>query len=344
MTPKVVLVHPGLRQSGGVTIDVLNLANGVRPHGYRVAVVRSARAAARAMTGPGPRLVHAFSCLPTGSSTFLAMAMARAARVPTIWTPVFHPSRRRSWKGYGPLRVMEAFDALAPYAARLPDVVIAATAAEAEHFARLKAGRVVLVPPGVPGPRPRPPEDELAAFRRSVGLNGGPVVLTVARDNSRKALPFGLRAFERLREQRPDAQLLLVGPDAAHAASRRPGVHCPGWLEPQRVALAYHAADVLFVPSLYEGLPRAVIEAWSAALPVVATERVALAPVIEDVGGLIVEYGQAGQASAALAKLLDDPRLARAYGERGRELVRSQYLLPDCVRRTELLYRELLAS
>jgi glycosyltransferase involved in cell wall biosynthesis len=163
----------------------------------------------------------------------------------------------------------------------------------------------------------------------------------VARDSSRKALPFGVEAFRSLRRRRPDAALVLVGADPARW-SDEPGVLCPGWLAPEEVELAYRAADVLFVPSLYEGLPRAVIEAWSFGLPVVATDRVALAPTIDEVGGRVVRYGEADGAAEALASLLSNGEQARRYGDAGRRMAEQRFSLEDGVARTEALYRELV--
>jgi glycosyltransferase involved in cell wall biosynthesis len=285
--------------------------------------------------------VHVFGCLPAGS-TFATLALARSRRRPLVWTPVFHPSRPASWRGYGALRAMELFDRVAPYAAYLASAVLAATDAEAELFSRRTRGIVRVIPPGVEEPAAPPPGEALDAFRRRAGLDAGPVVLTVARDNSRKALPFGLAAFAELRRRRADAQLLLVGPDRGHAYGREPGVRCPGWLAPGDVELAYHAADTLWVSSLYEGLPRAVIEAWRASLPVVTTNRVALAPLVASGAGEVVRYGDVGAAASALERMLADPARAEAMGAAGRRLVEERFLLPRVVAATESLYRELL--
>ena len=236
---------------------------------------------------------------------------------------------------------MAAFDVVAPHAARLAHAVIAATPIEADYFAGLGARRVELIPPGVdPVPDPASPQ-ELAAFRRHVNLDRGPLVLTVGRNNSRKALPFGLAAFAELRKRLPEAQLLLVGPEHSFDGGKQAGVRCPGWLDQQGIALAYQAADVLFVPSLYEGLPRAVIEAWRWGTPVVATDRVALAPTIDGFGGRVIPYPDVDAAAGGLASLLDDAEQAGVYGQNGRDLVARSFLMPDLVDRTLDLYRDL---
>ena len=67
-------------------------------------------------------------------------------------------------------------------------------------------------------------------MRASFGIGGEPTVLLVARPNSsrRKGLPFARAAFRALREQVPDARLMLLGQDtdsdlAASRARCRPG-------------------------------------------------------------------------------------------------------------------------
>jgi glycosyltransferase involved in cell wall biosynthesis len=342
VSAEAILVHAGLHERGGVSVDVWNLVEGLGERGRELEPVGSLRALRAALREHPRALVHVFGCLPS-ATIFGSMAAAKVARRPLVWTPVFHPSRRRSWKGYGFLRAMAAFDAVAPRATRLTDAVVAATPAEAEYFAGLGAARVELIPPGVPR---IPGEDEAAGLngRRRFGLGPGPVVLTVARDNSRKGFPFGLAAFDALRARAPEAQLLLVGPEPDHPASQRPGVVCSGWLEQDDVELAFRTADLVFVPSLYEGLPRVVIEAWRFGRAVVATDRVALAPTVEEGGGRVVRYGRPGDAAAVLADVLGRPALARTYGDKGRVIVRERFLLDRVVPETGTLYRELMEA
>src|SRR5712691_1095491 len=330
-----VLVHAGLETPGGVSTDVRHIAD-------RLALPAVATLAelSRALDEQPRALVHVFGCLPN-TTTFGAMIVTKRRRRRLVWTPIFHPSRAHSWKAYGLRRPpMELFDRTAPRAARFADAVIGATEEERDFFAHWT--RAELIPPGVDErPSPAPPH-ALQTFRAHAGLGEGPVVLTVARDNSRKALPFGLAAFGELRTRRPDAQLLLVGPEPDSPHGRSEGVHCPGWLPKRELELAYQAADLLFVPSLYEGLPRAVIEAWQFSLPVVATDRVALAQTIDGEGGRIVRYGDAAAAGAAIAELLADPELLLRYGDQGRRLVEERFLLSRVVAETERLYCEVL--
>jgi glycosyltransferase involved in cell wall biosynthesis len=343
MSLDVILVQPGFGSPGGVTADVVNLVDGLAERAQRPCAVGTLAELRRALRTRRRPVVHVFGCVPS-TTIFGALTIARARRLPLVWTPIFNPIRRHTWAGYGLLRAMALFDALAPYAARVADAVIAATPAEGVYFETVGGRRVEVIPPGVDPPAAAATAEELLAFRRRIGVSDGPLVLTVARDNSRKALPFGLAAFARLRERLPAAQLLLVGPDREFAGAAEPGVTCPGWLDQQSIALAYQAADLLFVPSLYEGLPRAVIEAWRWATPVVATDRVALAPTIDGVGGLVAPYGNVDAAARSLAELLEDGERARRLGSSGMALVERCFLMPALVDETLTVYRDVAVA
>lgn len=336
----VVYVQPGFGERGGVTVDVVNLVDGLRERRHCARTAGSFKQLARELRAPGTSLVHVFGCLPS-ATTIAAFALARLRRAPLVWTPIFNPIRRHTWSGYGALRVMELFDSVAPRAARLADAVIAATEPEAEYFSRLGSRRVALIPSGVDAPGLPASDDERQRFRGEHGIGSAPLALVVGRDNSRKGLPFGLASFERLRELLPTARLLLVGPNGRQVQD---GVSCAGWLDPASLAVAYQTADVLFVPSLYEQQPRVVIEAWRWRTPVVVTDRVGLAPTVDRVGGLVVRYGDADAAAQALLDLLTDAELARRLGDCGRELVKSSFLLPGLIDRTVNVYEEVLAG
>jgi glycosyltransferase involved in cell wall biosynthesis len=343
VTGRVILAYDEARGPGGVGVDVANLARGLPAAHVEPLVARTTRHAIVRLLSSPDAVVHVFGCLPS-STAFRLLPLAKATRRPLVWTPIFHPSRPGSWRGYRLLRAMRLFDMLAPRTARFADAVVAATEAEAAFFAGLGARRVALIPPGVSDALPNDPKARLADLRTRLGLGLGPVILVVARANRRKGLPFAVASFTRLRNVRPDAQLLLVGPPDNHPAASTPGVRCLGWLALEEVERVYQAVDLLFVPSLYEGLPRVVIEAWRAGLPVVATDRVALAPTIDGLGGEIVRYGDPDAAARVLSHLLSEPATLRRYGAAGRRLVHERFLLPPLVRETADLYREVAAQ
>jgi glycosyltransferase involved in cell wall biosynthesis len=342
---QVLLVNATLGAEGGVTVDVENIARGLNHHGGLALVCNSTRAVTRDLRGRRGDIVHVFGCLPTPSE-WTAFVAAKAFGHILVWTPVFSPlrpsswrERKHDWRMAVPFRAMRAFDRVMPKTARFADAVIAATEAEAIFFSKIGAARVELIPPGVATVGQRGNQD--LTFRRRFGLRGGPVVLLVGRDSSPKALDVGVASFERLRATHPEAQLLLVGPPAGHAYASMEGISCPGWIAPDEIELALAHSTVLFVPSVYEGLPRAVVEAWSFGLPIVASDRVPLSPDIQGITGRTVPYGDAGAAAAALHEVIADPVQADRWGRVGRQLVEERYLLDRVVTETIALYEDL---
>jgi glycosyltransferase involved in cell wall biosynthesis len=271
------------------------------------------------------------------------MALARAGRHPLVWTPVFHPSRVHSWKGTGVVRLMELWDRLAPNVARFADGVIAATDDEGQHFQRLGAPCVQVIPPAVDKTAGRPSADARAGARAGFGLHDEPTVLLVARGiaSRRKGFGFAVAAFRELRGRMPQARLLLVGSEPGDELTREIGTVAAGWCGPERVAAAYEAADVLLVSSVYEGLPRSVVEAWSHELPVAVTDRIALASLVRGQAGKVVPFGDVKGMADALEIILTNDKLAHDYGTNGRALVDGQFLLADHVDRTVALYSAL---
>ncbi|WP_129127973.1 glycosyltransferase family 4 protein [Geomonas oryzae] len=82
----------------------------------------------------------------------------------------------------------------------------------------------------------------------------------------------------------------------------------------------HHALDLLVVASLGEPFGRTTIEAMAAGKPVIATNAGASPEIIEDmVTGILVPLGAPERMADAIAKLIQDPQLARDMGMRGRE-------------------------
>jgi glycosyltransferase involved in cell wall biosynthesis len=341
---KVLLVYTGLKQ-GGITSEIRLLEHGLRSRGVEVATAGDIASVNRHMRSGAP-LVHVFSCVPS-TVTAATMAMARARHLPLVWSPIIHPNRMHSWRGYGLLRgVMTVFDRVAPRAARFTGGVITATEAERDFFRRAGARHVEMIRPAVDKTTARPEGEALARVRASFGIGGEPTVLFVARPNSsrRKGVPFARAAFRELRERVPDARLMLLGQDADSDLAGEPGAVPTGWVSLERVADAYDAADVLLVASVYECLPRAVIEAWSHEMPVAVTEGIALAPLVRGRAGIVVPYGDVPAMAGAMETILADAALGRAYGRAGRELIDDGFLLSDYLSHTLVFYGTVGAS
>jgi glycosyltransferase involved in cell wall biosynthesis len=104
-----------------------------------------------------------------------------------------------------------------------------------------------------------------------------------------------------------------------------------------------HAADVLVLPSLTEGLSNIVLEAMATGLPVVGTDIGGLREQIEHgVTGLLVAPRDADELVQALTTALRQPELRARMGAAARIRVEQRYSLASMVDAYEDLYDQLV--
>lgn len=112
--------------------------------------------------------------------------------------------------------------------------------------------------------------------------------------------------------------LVLVGPAGwGAAADLPPDVVLPGWLPEEDLRSTVAGADVVVLPSRYEGFGLPVLEALACGRPVVCSDL----PVLREVGGDLCRYAAVGDVDAFAQALLDvgadpgDPAPRRARAE-----------------------------
>ncbi|MBM7808230.1 glycosyltransferase involved in cell wall biosynthesis [Geodermatophilus bullaregiensis] len=165
-----------------------------------------------------------------------------------------------------------------------------------------------------------------AEARRALGLDAEqPVVLTVGRLTHMKAQWQLVDAVPDLVARFPQLAVVLLGDgplrealvERTCALGVASAVQFAGHRPDARLLLA--AADVFVLPSRYEGMSLAALEAMEAGLPVVATRVVGSEEVVVDgVTGALVPFGRPAELGAALAALIADPGLRRRQGAAGR--------------------------
>lgn len=210
--------------------------------------------------------------------------------------------------------------------------------------------RIVSIPNAV-DPELFRPADSAARerLRRALGLRPGRAVLFAGRIVRRKGVADLLQAWPEVIAKHPDATLYLIGAgkdlDAMRAQADRLGI--AGAVEfrgvVENVADYLRAADLFVLPSHFEGMPNALLEAMACGLPAVAT-RVSGVVDLLDHGrnGLIVEPGQPKQIADAVNQLLEDRDLGGRIGAEARRSVERGYSIDSIARRYLDLYRELL--
>jgi glycosyltransferase involved in cell wall biosynthesis len=97
-----------------------------------------------------------------------------------------------------------------------------------------------------------------------------------------------------------------------------------GYRQDVRALIA--AADLVVLPSLYEGLPLVVLEAMAAAKPVVASRIPGIQEIVtEGVDGILFEPGDPGDLARAIDELLIDPDQALRLGTAARQTVAGRF-------------------
>jgi glycosyltransferase involved in cell wall biosynthesis len=106
-----------------------------------------------------------------------------------------------------------------------------------------------------------------------------------------------VRGFAHVASEFQDAALAIIGDGKEEASLRRAAeelgiasrVHLLGWRD--KAGKYAGAFDILVMPSLSEGLPRALLEGMCARLPIIASDIPALRPIVESAGGQLFPPG-----------------------------------------------------
>ncbi len=157
--------------------------------------------------------------------------------------------------------------------------------------------------------------------RRVLG-GGKKVLLWVGRMSPEKGLDFLALAYNRLRRQRDDVRLVLVGdgPYREQLEQLLPGASFLGYRTGDELATIYASADVFVFPARAETFGQVLLEAAASGLPAVVTAGIG---VDENVApgetAFVVAPGDATGFVAALERLLDDEPARRRMGLAARE-------------------------
>jgi glycosyltransferase involved in cell wall biosynthesis len=99
--------------------------------------------------------------------------------------------------------------------------------------------------------------------------------------------------------------------------------------------------DVYCLPSVYEGMPLSILEAWSAGKPVVATDVTGIRDiVIHDTNGILVPLNDPQALAEALRRVLGDRELSERIGREGQRFALEQCTMAGMVRQYEDLYEQ----
>jgi glycosyltransferase involved in cell wall biosynthesis len=231
-------------------------------------------------------------------------------------------------------------------ASRLPRVVTVSESSfkDIVHDHRVDPSRMAVVPVGV----------DVDLFRplAEVAPVSGRLITTASADVTMKGLRFLLEALAKVRTERDDAHLVVIG-------KRKPGgqadrtiarlglesaVEFVSGVPDERIIELYAEAEVAVVPSLYEGFSLPAVEAMACGTPLVATSGGALPEVVGNDGetALVVPPGDSEALAATLRRALGRSDLRSTIGAAGRQRVIDQWSWKHTAEKTVEQYRILL--
>lgn len=177
----------------------------------------------------------------------------------------------------------------------------------------------------------------------------GRIMTTASADVPFKGLLPLVEAVAKLRTERPETHLVVVGKlrgesPVAKAIERlgvSDAVSFESGITNERMIELYAEAQVAVVPSLYEGFSLPAVESMACGVPLVATSGGALPEVVGEDGvtGLLVTPGDPGGLALAIERVLADQELAHRLSENGRRRVLERFTWQACAAATADHYR-----
>ena len=231
-------------------------------------------------------------------------------------------------------------------ASRMPRIVVVSenSIKDIHDDMGVSLDRMRLVPVGV--------DPDLFTPLPDVPRQPGRLITTASADVALKGLSYLLEAMAKLRSERDDIRLTIIGKPRAGASADlidrlglRPHIDFVSGVPDERIVELYAEAELAVVPSLYEGFSLPAIEAMCTGICLVATDGGAL-PEVTGTDGDTVLQCRAGDVDAlvtAIRRGLDDAELRARVGAAGRRRVVERWSWRHCAQLTVDQYREVLA-
>jgi len=174
------------------------------------------------------------------------------------------------------------------------------------------------------------------------------IVTTIGPFKPQKNLLDFIKVCGLVSEQEPNTRFLIIGD-----GEQRPQIESLikelglsskvtllGWREDIPKILAI--TDVFAMTSLWEGLPRSILEAMCSGVPVVANAVDGVKEIIEDgKNGFLIQPGDINTFVSKLTFLLANERQSEVMGKNGRVSIGEQFDINVMVKQQERLYMSL---
>ncbi|HYL71125.1 MAG TPA: glycosyltransferase family 1 protein [Candidatus Dormibacteraeota bacterium] len=263
-----------------------------------------------------PDVVHIATEGPLGWS---ALAAARDLDLPAATD--FHTNFHTYSRHYGMGWLARPVVAYLRRFHNRADCTLVPTAELAEGLTRDGFERLRVVGRGV-NPAVFSPQRRSAALRARWGAaEDTPVALCVSRFAPEKNFPLVIKAFEAMRQARPDAKLVLVGdgPMSELLRRRNVGYVVAGRLVNGELSAHYASADLFLFPSTSETFGNVTLEAMASGLGIVAYRYAAAREHLRnEESALLATPDDEAAFIAAAERLVREPGLAGRLGQAAR--------------------------
>jgi glycosyltransferase involved in cell wall biosynthesis len=234
-------------------------------------------------------------------------------------------------------------------ASRMPRIVVVSENSIKDINADMGVAldRMKLVPVGV--------DPQLFTPLPHVPRQTGRLITTASADVALKGLSYLLEAMAKLRTERDDTRLTIIGKPRPGASADlidklglRPHIDFVSGVPDERIVELYAEAQLAVVPSLYEGFSLPAIEAMATGVCLVATDGGALPEVTGTDGDTVLrcKAGDVESLVSALRRGLDTSAegaaLRERVGQNGRARVVDRWTWRHCAVQTVEQYREVL--
>ncbi|RYD52862.1 MAG: glycosyltransferase family 1 protein [Sphingobacteriales bacterium] len=158
-----------------------------------------------------------------------------------------------------------------------------------------------------------------------------------------------MKAWNRVSEQQPEAQLMVYGKGAISelqqllTAQAQETVFFKGHVSREEVLAAWKEASIAALPSYAEAFAIAPLEAMANGVATVYSVRTSGTELIENgVDGLLIEPSDTIALADALVLLLENPELRQQMARKGQEKIARQYTIEAVTSQQEAFYQTVI--
>ena len=282
-----------------------------------------------------PKIVH----VHTSKAGFLGRIACAFLPVKCVYTPHGH-----IFYGYFNKFLTKIFILLEKIANYFADRVCALSDGEAEElikFGTVKKEKVRVIPSGI---------EENFKEKKNYKIKENPRILSVGRLVEIKGYVYLIKASPFVLRHFPNAKFIICGDGHLRTKlielAKELGVYknfeFRGFC--RNVSEILYESDIFVMPSLNEGMCRAVAEAMLTGLPVVASKVCGLKSIVKDgETGILFPPKDEKALAEAIIKLLSDEKLREKMGKAGREYAKRYLTVKRMISLTDKLYKELIS-